>query len=110
MDWQAVRDEFPITRNYNFQDHAAVAPLCRPAAEAARRFLEQSEHSGYLAGGFYKHADHVRQRAATLINANAEADIHGPIVHGENPTVGGQIGIRELEEEGLLGELRGKLT
>jgi selenocysteine lyase/cysteine desulfurase len=72
MDWEAVRAEFPITRNYNFQDHAAVAPICRPAAEAAREYLKQAEEFGYLAEGFYKHAEYVRQRVATLINANAD--------------------------------------
>lgn len=72
MDWEALRDQFPITRNYNFQDHAAVAPLCRRAADAARDYLKQALEKGYLAGGFYKHADYVRQRAATLINANAD--------------------------------------
>ncbi|HUU82382.1 MAG TPA: aminotransferase class V-fold PLP-dependent enzyme [Phycisphaerae bacterium] len=72
MDWQAVREEFPITRNFNFQDHAAVAPLSRRAADAAREYLQQAQDNGYLADGFYKHAEHVRQRAAALINANAD--------------------------------------
>ena len=72
MDWDAVRNEFPITRNYNFQDHAAVAPLSRRAADAARGYLQQALEKGYLGDGFYKHAEHVRQRAAALINANAD--------------------------------------
>ena len=72
MDWQAVREEFPITRNYNFQNHAAVAPLCRRAAEAAREYLKRAEEYCYLDSKFYKHADYVRQRAAQLINANPD--------------------------------------
>jgi len=72
MDWEAVRDQFPITRNYNFQNHAAVAPLCRRAAEAAQEYLRLSCESGYLGGRFYKHADSVRQRAAQLIGANPD--------------------------------------
>ena len=72
MDWAAVRAHFPITRNYNFLDHAAVGPVCTPAAEQARFYLEQAEANAYLEGGFYKHADHVRQRAADLINAKAD--------------------------------------
>ncbi|MHC4065403.1 MAG: aminotransferase class V-fold PLP-dependent enzyme [Planctomycetota bacterium] len=72
MDWEAVRQEFPITRNYNFQDHAAVTPLCRRAAEAASVYLERAQEYGYLGGRFYKHADYVRHRAAQLINANPD--------------------------------------
>ena len=72
MDWEAIRAEFPITRNFNFQDHAAVAPLCRRSAEAAREFLREAEENSYLGGKFHKHIDHVRQQAAHLINANAD--------------------------------------
>jgi selenocysteine lyase/cysteine desulfurase len=72
MDWDALRDEFPITRNYNFQNHAAVAPLCRRAADAARLYLKHAEETAYLKGGFHRHADHVRQSASRLINANPD--------------------------------------
>ncbi len=72
MDWEAVRQEFPITRNYNFQNHAAVAPVCRRAAQAARDQLSCAEESGYLVGQFHKHAELVRGRAALLLGANAD--------------------------------------
>jgi len=72
MDWDSVRDEFPITRNYNFQNHAGIAPVCRPAAEAARTYLRQAEENAYIRGGFYRHAEQVRQSAAKLINANPD--------------------------------------
>jgi len=72
MDWEALRDQFPITRNYNFQNHAAVAPMCRRATEEIRRFLDLSERSAYVEGGFYKHADRVRAQIAHLINANSD--------------------------------------
>ncbi|MFQ5490921.1 MAG: aminotransferase class V-fold PLP-dependent enzyme [Phycisphaerae bacterium] len=72
MDWHSFRELFPVTRNYNFLDHAAVAPLCRPAVTAAREYLQQAMDSGYLGGRYYKHADGVRQLAAQLINANAD--------------------------------------
>ncbi|MCH7700751.1 MAG: aminotransferase class V-fold PLP-dependent enzyme [Planctomycetes bacterium] len=72
MDWDAVRDEFPVTRNYNFQNHAGIAPVCRPAAEAARTYLRHAEENAYIKGGFHRHADHVRQSAAKLINANPD--------------------------------------
>lgn len=72
MDWNLLRDEFPITRNYNFQNHAAAAPLCRRAAEAVRRYVKHTEDNAYLRGGFYKHVDRVRQQVARLIHANAD--------------------------------------
>ncbi|MBI4717128.1 MAG: aminotransferase class V-fold PLP-dependent enzyme [Planctomycetes bacterium] len=72
MDWNALREEFPITRNYNFQNHAAVAPLCRRAAEAARKYLAHAEENAYLRGGFNRQVDRVRAQAATLINARPD--------------------------------------
>lgn len=72
MDWNSTRDEFPITRNYNFQNHAGVAPLSRRAAEAARRYLHHAEENAYLRGGFYKQADRVRAQLASLIHANPD--------------------------------------
>ncbi|MCP4251567.1 MAG: aminotransferase class V-fold PLP-dependent enzyme [bacterium] len=72
MDWESLREQFPITRNYNFQNHAAVAPMCRRSADAAAEFLKQTTEFAYLGARFYKHADHVRHRAAQLINANSD--------------------------------------
>lgn len=72
MDWQALRDEFPITRNYNFQNHAGVAPISRRSADAARQYLQHAEENAYLRGGFYKHADRVRAKVAQLIGAHPD--------------------------------------
>lgn len=72
MDWQALREEFPVTRNYNFLNHAGVAPLSRRAAEAARRYLTHAEENAYLRGGFVKEVDRVRGQAAQLINAQPD--------------------------------------
>jgi selenocysteine lyase/cysteine desulfurase len=72
MDWETLRAEFPITRNYNFQNHAFVAPICRRAADAARQYIQHAEENAYVRGGFYKHADRVRALLAHLINANAD--------------------------------------
>ncbi len=72
MDWDALRDEFPITKNYNFQNHAAVAPLSRRCANAVREYIQYAENFAYLKGGFYRHADRVRGQLAQLINAKAD--------------------------------------
>ncbi len=72
MDWNKLRDEFPITRNYNFQNHAGVAPLCKRAADAMHQAVDRALNFGYVDSGFYKHAEHVRQLGAQLLNANAD--------------------------------------
>ena len=72
MDWQALREEFPIARNYVFLNHAAAAPLSRRAANAAREYLDQAEQGAYLEGGFFKQVDKIRLRAAQLMGANPD--------------------------------------
>jgi selenocysteine lyase/cysteine desulfurase len=72
MDADKIRAEFPITRNFNFQDNAGVAPLSRRAAQAMRRYVDQAEQNAAIEGEWYKHADHVRQLAAALLNASAQ--------------------------------------
>ncbi len=72
MDWEALRKEFPITRNYNFQNHAAVAPMCQRAVSAAQNFLERNQQQAYLDTGFYREAERVRQAAARFIHANPD--------------------------------------
>ncbi len=72
MNWQTMRDEFPVTKNYNFQNHAGVAPLSRRAAEAMRTYVTEAETTSYVGQRWYKHAEHVRKLSAKLINANAD--------------------------------------
>ncbi|TWT44767.1 Cysteine desulfurase [Phycisphaerae bacterium RAS1] len=69
-DFEAVRPQFPITRNFNFQNHAAVAPMSGPAAEAMIGYARELAESAYLSGAYYRAADRVRQSAARLINAD----------------------------------------
>jgi cysteine desulfurase/selenocysteine lyase len=71
MDITAIRKEFPITRNYNFQNHAAVAPITQRAAEAIQQCATSAKDAANIEGNFYAHADHVRHLAAHLINADA---------------------------------------
>ncbi|MGE0482353.1 MAG: aminotransferase class V-fold PLP-dependent enzyme [Phycisphaerae bacterium] len=66
-----VRARFPITRHYNFMNHAAVAPLSRPAAEALAGYAYELAESAYLRGTYYRAADRVRTAVAKLINAQS---------------------------------------
>jgi selenocysteine lyase/cysteine desulfurase len=67
------RDEFPVTQELIYLNHAAVAPLCRRAADAIRWLADDSSQFGSL------HYDKwmatctgLRQAAARLINAAPE--------------------------------------
>src|SRR5687768_4978769 len=72
MNVNAIRELFPITKNFNFQNHAAVAPLSKPAAEGMQQYIHQLAETAGIRAGFYKHADRVRKAAAELINASPE--------------------------------------
>lgn len=72
MNVHAAREEFPVTRNFNFQNHAAVAPLSRRAAAALSHYADVARDFGYLDESFPRHAAHVRSLAARLIGANPD--------------------------------------
>ena len=40
--WSRYRDQFPVTQNLIYMNHAGVTPLCKPAAEAMRWVLEDN--------------------------------------------------------------------
>src|ERR1700691_5822599 len=42
MALEEYRSEFPVTKNLIWLNHAAIAPLVRPAAEAMIRFSEDA--------------------------------------------------------------------
>lgn len=72
MTLEEIRAQFPITRHYNFQNHAAVAPLSGPAGEALTGYARELTESAYLSGAYYRAAERVRQSAARLIRAAPE--------------------------------------
>jgi len=72
MDWAAIRQDFAITRNYNYQNHAGVAPLHRRAAEAIREYADDVEQTAFLGRELYQQAEHIRKRMAELLNANTD--------------------------------------
>jgi len=46
MDLDAARRRFPVVEDWIYLNHAAVAPLCRPAAQAMRRLIRDVEENG----------------------------------------------------------------
>src|SRR5258707_393259 len=71
MDWQTLRHEFPITRNWAFFDHAAVAPL---SARARRAMLEWADditdHGDAHHGRWMQRVEEVRASFGRLLNAD----------------------------------------
>lgn len=67
---EQIRNNFPIVKNFNFMNHAAVAPLSGPAAEAMVGYARELSESAYLGGNFYRTVERVRQQSAKLINAD----------------------------------------
>jgi selenocysteine lyase/cysteine desulfurase len=46
VDWQALRDDFPITRRWAFFDHAAVAPISGRAQQALAAWAADMAENG----------------------------------------------------------------
>ena len=65
-----IPSEFPSLKNWHFFQHSGVSPMPKRAADAMRQYIDQSEADSYLTGGWYKHAELTRQRAAKILNAD----------------------------------------
>lgn len=72
MTFEDIRSSFPITRHYNFLDHAGIGPLSAPAAAVFAGYGQELSEWGYLKGTYYRAAERVRQSAARLLNADAD--------------------------------------
>ncbi|UCD28539.1 MAG: aminotransferase class V-fold PLP-dependent enzyme [Planctomycetota bacterium] len=72
MKLNDIREQFPITQNYNFQNNAAVAPISTPAAEAMHYYSQQLCRHARLKGEFSRHVEKVRKLSAQLINASSD--------------------------------------
>ncbi|MCC6860752.1 MAG: aminotransferase class V-fold PLP-dependent enzyme [Bryobacterales bacterium] len=63
------RDQFPVTENLIYLNHAGVAPLSRPAAEAMQSLTRDAlEHGSYHYGDWLATYDGLRTSAARLIH------------------------------------------
>jgi cysteine desulfurase/selenocysteine lyase len=67
------RDQFPVTKRLIYLNHAAVAPLCRPAAEAMIGLTSDVLENGSLHYDRWNETyDGVRKSAARLVNASPD--------------------------------------
>ncbi len=71
MDWQALRDEFPVTRRWAFFDHAAVAPISGRAQQALADWAADMAENGHVnEHRWLQRTEEVRRLAGHLLNAD----------------------------------------
>jgi selenocysteine lyase/cysteine desulfurase len=69
--WEEYRDQFPVAQRYVYLNHAAVAPLVRPAAEAMKELADDALYHGSAHYDRWLAAyDGIRASAARLIEAD----------------------------------------
>jgi cysteine desulfurase/selenocysteine lyase len=67
------RKFFPVTHNLIYLNHAAVSPLCLPAADAMRKLTEDALHFGSLHyADWLECHDGLRRGTAQLVNGTPE--------------------------------------
>jgi cysteine desulfurase/selenocysteine lyase len=69
--WERYAHQFPVRERLIYLNHAAVAPLCRPAAEAMQRLADDCLHYGSIHYDEWLAAyEGLRTAAARLIGAD----------------------------------------
>lgn len=69
--WERYADQFPVREHLTYLNHAAVAPLCKPAAEAMKRLADDCLQFGSLHYDQWMAAyEGLRVAAARLIGAD----------------------------------------
>ncbi|HVX66380.1 MAG TPA: aminotransferase class V-fold PLP-dependent enzyme [Bryobacteraceae bacterium] len=70
--WRRFREDFPVTQELVYLNHAAVSPLCRPAWQAMRELNDDVHRFGSLHYSTWLAAyEGLRSAAARLIGADA---------------------------------------
>lgn len=71
--WSRYRNQFPVTDNLLYLNHAAVGPLCRPAAEAMKALADDAlQYGSYHYDTWLDAYAGLRVAAARLIGAEPE--------------------------------------
>ena len=67
--WQQYRPDFPVTEHLVYMNHAAIAPLCKPAADAMKWLADDCQNFGSLHYDKWMAAyEGLRRATATIIN------------------------------------------
>lgn len=71
--WHEFRSQMPVAERWAYLDHAAVAPIPRPAAEAVARWASEAVAQGEIAcPGWYERLKEARVLAASLLGCRPE--------------------------------------
>lgn len=71
--WSDFRSQMPVANRFAYFDHAAVAPLPKPSAEAITRYAQQATEEGDTAWpNWARRVEEVRQSAAELIHSSPD--------------------------------------
>jgi len=71
--WQHYQDSFPVTQNLIYLNHAAVAPLVKPAAEAMVKLAsDASRYGSFHYDQWLQTYENLRVQAALLIGAHRD--------------------------------------
>jgi len=72
-DWSEFRRQMPVTTRWAYFDHAAVAPLPKPAAEAIQRWSQAAMSQGDVDWPKWeRRIEQVRKLAAKMVNAEEQ--------------------------------------
>ncbi|MEO1999087.1 MAG: aminotransferase class V-fold PLP-dependent enzyme [Planctomycetaceae bacterium] len=70
--WQEFRDQMPVTRHWVYLDHASVAPLLRPVADAMHAWVRNVSDQGAGDWALWRRkVESARRAAAEMLGANA---------------------------------------
>jgi len=66
------QEAFPVLKNWDFFNHAGVAPLPRAVTDALRKFADEAERGAYLETTWYKDIEKLRIASAAMLNAHRD--------------------------------------
>ena len=72
---EQYRDQFPVTKSLIYLNHAGVAPLCRPAAEAMRHLTDDALEFGSLHYDKWMETYEALRRAAARLIGSSPREI-----------------------------------
>ena len=74
MNWSQIRALFPAAQRYTYLNSAAAPPLSILAAREGKRYYdEMAEHGDVAWENWLCQAEHIREKLATFINAEAHS-------------------------------------
>src|ERR687888_425692 len=72
-NWEKIRKEFPVTKNYTYLANASISPIPTPVVEETLRFYDgMLNHAGTIWGNWIEEMQQTREAYAHLINASSD--------------------------------------